>query len=180
MKLGIYIGSFNPPHKGHIDVVNYLIKKKYVDNILIVPTGNYWNKQNLVDVKDRIKMLSFFENQFIKIDRENNHYQYTIDLMQKLEKDYPTDELYLIIGMDNIIDFDKWKDYKKLLKYKIIVMNRNNLDIQEYLDKLKGNFIVINDYPFINISSTEIIRDKKYDFLDIRVLNYIKENNLYK
>ena len=66
MKLGIYIGSFNPPHKGHIKVINYLLDNDYVDKILVVPTGNYWDKQDLVDIRDRIKMLQFYENDFPK------------------------------------------------------------------------------------------------------------------
>ena len=179
MKLGIFIGSFNPPHKGHIDVVNYLLKRKYVDKILIVPTGNYWDKQNLENINHRVNMLKFFENKKIKVDNQNNNYQYTIDLMRKLEKIYVNDDLYLIIGMDNLINFNKWKEYQNLLKYHIIVMNRNNLDVREYLDKLNGNFIVVSNYPFINISSSEIIKKKKYNYLDEKVLNYIKENNLY-
>ena len=179
MKLGVFIGSFNPPHKGHIDVVNYLLKRKYVDKILIVPTGNYWDKQNLESINHRVNMLKFFENKKIKVDNQNNNYPYTIDLMRKLEKIYVNDDLYLIIGMDNLINFDKWKEYQNLLKYHIIVMNRNNLDVREYLDKLNGNFIVVSNYPFINISSSEIIKKKKYNYLDEKVLNYIKENNLY-
>ena len=51
MKIGIFIGSFNPPHLGHLDIIKYLLNKKYVDKILIVPTKNYWNKTNLIDIK---------------------------------------------------------------------------------------------------------------------------------
>ena len=50
MKIGIFIGSFNPPHLGHLDIIKYLLNKKYVDKILIVPTKNYWNKTNLIDI----------------------------------------------------------------------------------------------------------------------------------
>ena len=60
MKLGIYIGSFNPVHNGHINLVEFLINNNYVDEVLIVPTGNYWDKQNLIDLKQRIEMLKFF------------------------------------------------------------------------------------------------------------------------
>ena len=48
MKIGIYIGSFNPPHKGHIKIINYLLNNNYVDKIIVIPTGNYWNKQKNV------------------------------------------------------------------------------------------------------------------------------------
>ena len=173
------MGSFNPPHNGHIKVVNYLLEHKYVDKILIVATLNYWNKNNLIDIKDRINMLSFFASDNIIIDKKHNDCIYTYDLVNKLKKEYPTDELMIIIGADNVINLDKWKNYKKLIKYPFIIMNRNNIDIKKYLDKMDGNFTILYNYPYINISSSEI-RDKLGSkYLDKRVLNYIKENHLY-
>ena len=181
MKLGIFMGSFNPPHKGHIKVVNYLLDKKIVDKILIVPTLSYWDKNNLVDINDRINMLKLYENENIIIDIKHSKLIYTIDLVRELEKIYSKDELFIIIGADNIIDFDKWKDYKDLLKYKIIVMNRDDMDVSPYIEKLgKENFIVLNDYPYIKISSTKIRNNLNSKYLDTKVLDYIKEHNLYK
>ena len=110
MKLGVYIGSFNTVHIGHMDLVNYLLKNNYIDKALIIPTIEYWDKTNLVPLNDRINMLKFFENDLIKVDTEHNNYQYTIDLMKQLENDY-NDTLYLIIGADNIIKFNEWKNY---------------------------------------------------------------------
>ena len=77
MRLGVYIGSFNPVHIGHIDIVNYLLYNEVVDKILIVPTLNYWNKNDLIDIKHRINMLKLIENEKIKIDDKNNKYVYT-------------------------------------------------------------------------------------------------------
>ena len=97
MKLRIIMGSFNPPHKGHIGVTNYLLDNGYVDKILVVPTLNYWNKNNLIDIKDRINMLKFYENDNIIIDTTHNEYIYTIDLVREIEKDYPNYHLSVII-----------------------------------------------------------------------------------
>ena len=178
MRLGIYIGSFNPVHKGHIDVVNYLLTNNY--KVLIVPTLAYWDKDNLAPIIDRINMLKYFENDKIKIDQEHNKYAYTYQLMRALKKNYD-DELYLIIGADNIIEFDKWKEYQELLKYKIIVMNRDNIDINSYIEKYhSNNFIVVNDYKYIDISSSEIRNNLDSKYLDSKVLKYIKDNNLYR
>ena len=180
MKLGIYIGSFNPPHKGHIDVVNYLLINNYVDRVLIVPTLGYWNKNNLIDIKDRINMLKFFENKNIKVDTDHNRYKYTYQLMRALSKDYQ-DELYLIMGADNVIEFDKWKNYRELLNYKIIVMNRGDIDIEKYIKKYHCNsFIVVNGYKYIKVSSSEIRNNLNNKYLDDKVLKYIKDNNLYR
>jgi len=180
MKLGVYMGSFNPPHKGHIKVVNYLLEQKLIDKVLIVPTLNYWDKNDLVDIKDRINMLKIFENERIIIDSTNNKYIYTCDLVNKLKSSYPADELYLIIGADNLKEFHKWKNYQELLKEKIIVMNRDNININEYVNKLgRNSFIILNDFPSINISSTEIRNNINNKYLDKRVLSYIKKNHLY-
>ena len=181
MKIGIFIGSFNPPHLGHLDIIKYLLNKKYVDKILIVPTKNYWNKTNLIDINKRIAMLKFYENDNIKVDTSNNNYQYTYQLMRKLKKEYSNDELYLIIGADNIINFKKWKNYEELLTYNIIIMTRNNIDILKYTSHLTGKFTVINDYNFTDISSTKIrnnlFLNKKY--LQEEIYHYIIENKLY-
>ena len=64
MKIAVYVGSFNPVHKSHIKVVN-LVLKNYVDKVIIVPTLAYWDKKNLIDIKDRINMLKFYENEKI-------------------------------------------------------------------------------------------------------------------
>ena len=180
MKIGIFIGSFNPPHLGHLDIIKHLLNKKYVDKILIVPTKNYWNKTNLIDINKRIAMLKFYENDNIKVDTSNNNYQYTYQLMRKLKKEYSHDELYLIIGADNIINFKKWKNYEELLTYNIIIMTRNNIDILKYTSHLTGKFTVVNDYNFTDISSTKIrnnlFLNKKY--LQEEIYHYIIENKL--
>ena len=180
VRLGIFIGSFNPPHKGHIKVVKYLLKKNYVDQVLIVPTLNYWDKNNLIDINDRINMLKTYENDIIKVDTEFNKYIYTVELMKELSKKYK-DELYLILGADNIVEFDKWKDYQELLKYKIIVVNRRNIDIDKYISKFNSNnFIVVNNFKNIDISSTELRKDLNSKYLDKEVLDYIRGHKLYE
>lgn len=181
MKLGIYIGSFNPPHKGHIHVVNYLINKKIVDKVLIVPTKNYLDKQDLIDIKHRINILKLYENDNVKIDTENNDYSYTYQLMRKVSIDYPNDNLYLVIGADNIINFNKWKNYEELLNYGIIIMNRLGIDTHKYTRNYpKGHFIILKDFQPIDISSTELRENYNSEFLDESVRQYIIKNNLYK
>ncbi len=181
MRLGVFCGSFNPVHKGHIKIVNYLINNNYLDKILIVPTLNYWDKQDLIDITHRINMLKNYENDKILIDKTHNHLIYTYELLEELKKIYKKDELFLIIGADNIINFDKWKNYKKILNYPIIIMNRNNINLDLYKNKyLNNKFIIINDFPFIDISSSEIRDNLNNKYLDKKVLDYIKKNNLYR
>ncbi len=67
MKIGVFVGSFDPVHKGHTNIINYLINKKIVDKILVIATGNYWHKQNITDLKIRLEMLEFIKNNHIHI-----------------------------------------------------------------------------------------------------------------
>ncbi len=181
MKIGIYIGSFNPPHKGHIYVVNYLLDNNVVDNVLIIPTGNYWDKNDLVDLTHRINMLKFYETDKIKIDTENNGYAYTYELMRKLSEVYPKDSLYLVIGADNIVHFDKWKNYQELLDYNIIIMNRDDIDIENYTKNYpNGKFTILKDFHPIDISSTELRKTLSSEYLDDEVIEYVKKYNLYR
>ena len=186
MRMGIYLGSFNPVHKAHIKIVNHLLDNNYLDKVLIIPTGNYWDKNNLVNVKHRTEMLKFFESSKIEIDTTNNLYPYSYLVLESLEKKYSDDFLYLILGADNIINFDKWKNYEELLKYNFIIINRNEVDILSYLEKLgkKDGFIIVDDLDKMDISATKIRSDIRSGVLssdlDSRVYNYIKENELYK
>jgi len=176
MRLGIYIGSFNPPHLGHKKVIDYLLENKYVDKVLIVPTPNYWTKNNLVDIKDRINMLKFYENDIVKVDTIHNNYEYTYQVLESINQDYDKDELYLIIGSDNLESLHKWKNIQEVLKYKIIVLKRKNIIKNKELDD--KNFIYINNYPFLDVSSTEV-RKGNYNYLDKNIKKYIIDNNLY-
>ena len=163
MKIGVYVGSFNPPHKGHIKIVNHLINNKYVDKILIIPTNNYWNKTNLIDLNHRLNMLKTFENNNIIINNTLNNLEYTYQIINELKKD--NNEYSLIIGSDKIVDFNKWKNYEELLKLEILIINRNNIDTKYYLDKLNKK----DKYKIINIKN----------IIDEQVLDYIKKENLY-
>lgn len=188
MKIGVYVGSFNPVHKGHIKILSYLLNNNYLDRAIVIPTGGYWDKKNLVSLYHRINMLKIYETDNIIINTSLNTLEYTYQIFRKLNRDYEKDELYLIIGADNIINFKKWKNYHELLKYQIIVMNRDNIDIQKYVETFeeKENIIIVNNWGNANISSTEIrnsIKENKIEkidcFLDKKVLEYIIDNNLY-
>ena len=182
MRIGVFVGSFNPVHNGHIHVVNYLLKHNIVDKVFIIPTLSYWDKNNLEDINDRVNMLKFFETSDIRIIPDYNINQYTYQVMNAIESDFPNDELLLIIGADNIISFDKWMNYHDLLKRRIIVVNRDNIDISSYINKYeeKDNFIVIQDFDYINTSSTDIKTNLNNSNLDPRVYNYIVEHDLYQ
>lgn len=183
MKIGVYVGSFNPVHIGHKYIMDYLLNNNHLDKIIVIPTKEYWDKSNLVDIKHRINMLKFYENEKIIINDYLNDYEYTYQILNILKNENPNDELYLIIGADNIEKFHLWKNVEEILKHKVIVLNRNDVEIDKYINqfKQKDNFIVIKDFKKIDISSSEI-RDNINNMinkLDEKIYKYIIKNNLY-
>lgn len=192
MKIGIYIGSFNPVHLDHEDIANNLLNEKVVDKVIVVPTSDkYHLKSNLVSFEDRYKMLelAFRNNKNIVIsDIEKDEYHYTYQNMAILKEKYPNDELYLIIGADNLFELNTWRNYKDLLEgNSFIVFSRNNLNIEEYINNnftnWKNKFIIKE--PVGNLSST-IIRESIKNgnnldaYLSDLVKDYILEKHLYK
>lgn len=184
MKIAVYVGSFNPVHKGHIKVIKKILKE-YVDKVIIVPTMSYWNKNNLISVNDRINMLKLYETKDIVIDTKNNNYEFTYQILRNIQNDYKNNKIYLVIGDDLLKDFDKWKNVSEILKYNIIVIKRNDIDEFTYKKYEQYNLIVTNKISSEEISSTivrNMLRDKNKEvlkYIDLKVYDYIKRNNLY-
>ena len=188
MRVGIYVGSFDPVHKGHKMVVDYLLNNDYVDKVLVIPTGAYWDKTGIIPVNYRIDMWNYYKSDRIVIDKRYNDIEYTYMILDMLERECD-DELYLIIGADNVINFDKWKNYQKILERKILVIPRGNIEMDKYFSRYekKDNFIVVEGFKEVDISSKEIrglLHDGKYDevekYLDKEIIGYIKKNDLYR
>lgn len=185
-KIGLYVGSFDPVHLGHMKIASYLTENKYVDEVLIVPTGNYWHKSNLTEITHRINMLKLIETDKVIIDYEFSSYECTYQIIDALKLKYDK-AVSLIIGADNLEKFNLWDNYDSILENKVIVINRDGIDASKYIDTYeeKDSFIVVDGLEEMNISST-VIRNKIINNEDIsnlvdeRVSKYIKKNNLYK
>ena len=183
MKIGVYVGSFNPVHIGHKKIIDHLIDNNYLDKVIVIPTEGYWDKTNLIDVKHRINMLKFYKNKNILINDYLNNFQYTYQILNVLKEENPNDELYFIIGTDNISKFHLWKNVEEILKNKILVLNRDDIEIDSYIERFeqKENFVIIEDFKPISISSTQIRNnvDDMSKYLDKPIYEYIKRNGLY-
>ena len=192
MKIGIFGGSFNPPHKMHKKIAIELIKKHYVDKVIFVPTGSkYKYKNNLLSDKVRLEMLELMchDNNNLEVsDYElKEHVVYTYETLNYFRNKYKDDEIYFICGTDNLSYIDKWKKGEDILSNnKLLVIKRNTDDINTLLDKYKDykNNIIVTDIKENEISSTKI-REMIYnnkgvnDYLDNKVLDYIVRNKLY-
>ena len=195
MKIGIFGGSFNPPHKMHKKIAKTLIKKGYVDKVIFVPTGmKYEYKTNLISNENRVEMLS------LMIEKEKNmmisKYElqqkpiYTYETLKHFKKRYKDDEIYFICGTDNLSYIDKWKHGKDILKnYKLLVIKRRTNEIEPILEKYRQyrQNIIVTKIKEKTISSTKIRTYLKQNnnlkariYIDRKIYNYIRENNLYE
>ncbi len=187
MKIGVYVGSFDPFHKGHENIIYHLLNKKYVDKVVIIPTLSYWDKNIKTSLEDRINMIKNIEDSNIEVNTSLNAYEYTYEIMDELKRQHPEDNLYLIIGADSLINFNKWKKVDNILENNILLIPRNNIDTNKYINefKEKEKFIVVSDF-YQDVSSTMIrekLLSKDYTnldkYIDKKILNYIIINNLY-
>ena len=192
MKIGIFGGSFNPPHKMHKHIVISLIKKHYVDKVIFVPTGSkYKYKNNLLSDKVRLEMLELMckDNNNLEVsDYElKEKVVYTYETLDYFKNKYKNDEIYFICGTDNLSYIDKWQRGKYLLSnYKLLIIKRNSFEITSILEKYKDykDNIIVTDIEENEISSTKI-REMIYNnkraetYLDKDVSDYITRNKLY-
>lgn len=185
MKIGIFGGSFNPPHKMHKKIALELINKKYIDYLIYVPTGNLYPKKNLISDKYRFDMLNIMIKKYNNLTVSNYEFDkltYTYETLRYFKEKYPNDEIYFICGSDNLKQINTWKNYQEILNnYKLLVIRRNNDLINNYKDK-----VIVTDIKEDVLSSTMIrknIKENKIekitDIIDKEVLNYILKNNLY-
>jgi len=186
MRLGVFCGSFAPLHNGHVAIIKEVVKQELCDKIIVVPTGDYWDKVVSIPLNVQIGCLKLFEdeNTIIDDDVNDNKTRYTYDLLENLKHKYPEYELALVLGADNLLRFDKWYRYQELLdNYHFIIMNRNDIDTLAELKRLnKENYSILN-LEEIDISSTYIRQnlnhpEKLEGMIDNRVLEIIKKTDM--
>lgn len=179
MRVGVYFGSFNPVHKGHMQIVYTLLGEGLVDQVRIIATGNYWYKQDLLPLEKRIRMLKLYANENIIIDETHNELEKTYMIFRALKEEYPDDQLYFVIGADSLIRFDEWVNYRELLQYPFIVIERNGLDTAGLLADLnQQNYRIVKEVS--SVSSTYIrkhLDEDLHEMIDDRVLEIMKEEN---
>ena len=185
MRVGIFGGTFNPPHKMHLNIALTLIKNNYVDKVIFVPTGNKYDRKDLNNELDRFNMINLMVKNYDNLEVSDyelgNKRRYTYETLDYFKSLYKNDEIYFICGIDNVNDLPTWKNYNYILNnYKILVINRN----KEKLN-LENENIILANIDTLNISST-FIRENIKDIhlisslLDKNVLEYIKERNIYE
>jgi nicotinate-nucleotide adenylyltransferase len=195
MKIGIFGGTFNPVHNGHIKIAHIFKDKYHLDKVLFIP--NYispfkTDSDDMASAKHRLKMLELallnepdFEIDDFEIKR--NTVSYTIDTINFLSQKYLEEELLLLIGSDQAASFDKWKDYEKILQKVVVVIAGRNAaskeEKQQIAPVLKKNASFL-DNEFLDISSLQIRTSIRkgvpvFEQLPFVVDEYIINNLLY-
>tara|TARA_B100000963_G_scaffold349159_1_gene357819 strand:+ start:381 stop:965 length:585 start_codon:yes stop_codon:yes gene_type:complete len=190
-KVGLFFGTFDPIHNGHIKIAEYIIQEKLNDEVWLVVTPENPIKQDNKISKfiDRFNMVDIATqkyNNIIPSDLEFNLKKpnYTIDTLVYISNKLPDVEFSLIIGEDNYKIFDTWKDHKKILNnYKIFIYPRKGT-LKETPHIIDKNAIYIGG-PRIDLSSTNIRnivsnKSEPKDLILIEVMDYINNNKLYQ
>lgn len=180
MRIGIYGGSFDPIHNGHLMLGQYAMHELQLDRLMFVPTGTppEWYKGKLSSREHRLNMIyktmcNLFSS--VEFNYMLNLYEinkkgvcYTIDFIRHIKKHYKTDLLFLICGPDVADNIHKWKDYNELKELVHI--------------RIAGKDFYCPDFHIRSSNIKELVRLNKpiTFFVNEKVEKYIKENNLYK
>ena len=188
-KIGIFGGTFDPIHLGHLITAQYVLEQRKLQKIIFIPCNISPHKTMIKSTTSfhRLKMLRialkdypYFEYSAYEIDK--GEISYTLDTLNELKKNYS--EIELIIGFDNLISFDTWREPDKILELaKLVVMKRSVEKEVKQIHKYFGEAIYVQT-PTIEISSTEIrrriIANKPITGLvPEKVKEYIQQFNLY-
>lgn len=192
MKIGLYFGTFNPIHIGHLIIANHMAEYSGLDQIWMVVTPQNPNKQknSLLEDYHRLHMVHLATEDYLKIKPSDIEFKlaqpnYTVDTLAYLEEKFPNHVFSLIMGEDNLNSFHKWKNYEVILQsHDIFVYPRLNQDTinHQFINHQKIHKI---EAPVLELSSTFIRKNIKegkniIPMLPKKVWEYIEHNLFYK
>lgn len=196
-KIGIFGGTFNPIHNGHIQLLTRYLDAVDFDEILVIPTQVPPHKlpENLVPAQMRLEMCCLAVKHLTRVQVSDIELlrpgrSYTIDTVNTIKEKVPDSELYLLVGGDMFLEFRKWRDWQKLLNTVTLCTASRNfgeyhalVEMAEQLSEF-GTQTRVFDFDVMPMSSTQIrerLMQKQdcKDFLSKEVYSYILEHHLY-
>lgn len=190
MKIGLFFGSFNPIHVGHLIIANYMANHTTLDKVwLVVSPQNPFKKYgDLVNTYDRLEMAKLATDNSNNISVSNIELKlpqpsYTIDTLTHLKEQHPEHEFAIIMGSDNLANLHKWKNYKLILRdYRIYVYPRPGYENAELASHPS---VTITMTPLMELSATFIRKSLAEGkniqyFVPDAVLDFIDSKSLYK
>ena len=196
-KIGLFGGTFNPIHNGHLALAQNAYEQCDLDEVWFIPSGiSYMKKgQNIPSgiirydmVKEAIKEIQHFKVSDIEISREGNSYTY--DTLVQLHTQYPEDSFYFIIGDDTLFSMETWYKPEEIFRLSQIIVTARDVDKAGICEKKEelchkyGASILLIEAPVIDISSTCIREAVSYNksiahMVPESVSKYIYEHALY-
>ncbi|WP_026708405.1 nicotinate (nicotinamide) nucleotide adenylyltransferase [Flavobacterium frigidarium] len=192
MKIGLYFGTFNPIHVGHLIIANHMAEHSDLDQVwmVVTPHNPHKKKSSLLDDFHRLHMVYLATEGFSKIKPSDIEFKlpqpnYTVNTLVHLEEKYPTHIFSLIMGEDNLKSLHKWKNYEVILQNHDIYVYPRISSEAENLELKNHPKIHLIDAPIVEISSTFIrnnIKEGKniQPLLPANVWEYIDHNIFYK
>ncbi len=190
MKIGLFFGSFNPIHTGHLIIANYFAENTDIDKVWFVvsPQNPFKQKNTLLDEKHRLYMVNLAVEDNYKLEASNIEFRlpqpsYTINTLTYLKEKHPEHTFVLLMGSDNLPGLPKWKNIELILQdHPVYVYTRRDTELPNA--PIPGNFSFFK-VPLIDISST-FIRESLKNGVSVRYLvpdkvwEYLGEMGFYK
>lgn len=189
-KVGLFFGSFNPIHIGHLIIANYMANYTDLDEVWFVvsPQNPFKEKKNLGNMYDRLEMVNLAVEGTEKLRASDIEFSlpkpsYTIDTLTHLKEKYPSKAFSLIMGEDNLASFPKWKNADIILRdYRIIVYPRPGYDGGVLKDHPS---VVMTETPIMELSSTFVRQAVKAGknirfYVPDKVIDFIEKTALYR
>lgn len=197
-KIGIFGGTFNPIHNGHLNLVDKISQEINLDKVLIIPASVPPHKEwlQIAANKHRHEMCMLacdgnhlYEVSDIEIKKEGK--SYTVQTIFEISEKYKDSKLYMIMGSDSFLSVMKWYKFDEIIKIvTICTAARTERDLLQLYETQKllearGSHTIICDIPMVPISSTTIRKNVSdgnmiKNMVSDKVADYIKENGLYK
>ncbi len=189
-KIALFGGTFDPVHLGHLIVAEWAWDVLNLDKVFFIPNHihPFRKRKDITPPEQRLAMLELalqaypdFEVSTVELERKG--VSYTVDTLEYFHQTYPDSELFFLIGADNLLKFDQWKDPQRILELaRIVIYNR---DDSRNADHMRSDRITFLNSPNIKISSTQIRNRIKQghscqSMLPLNVWQYIEENHIYK
>ncbi len=191
-KIGLYFGTFNPIHIGHLTIANHLVEFSDLDEVwmVVTPHNPHKKRSGLLDDHHRLSMVRIALEDYPKLKVSNVEFDlpqpnYTVNTLTHLEEQYPDHHFSLIMGEDNLKSFHKWKNYEVILEnYSIYVYPRISAGTVEHQFQDHPRIQKVNA-PIMELSSTFIRKSVEAGknvrpMLPYKVWEYLDEMNFYK